>query len=136
MLQLFYAFMPGPDRRHGILIDRQWVIQDAEQAALGIFDPYSVLLSYLYGSGVNAPAHLSDASIYAARLHYALASNLILQFSYLHATRTSHGYGWGFVRPNVAVGRFGQVEYNDRGAFASSPPAIPDNDLGSEEIYR
>lgn len=131
-LSLLYAFMPGPDRRHGILIDRQPFIQENEQAALGVFDQYSILMAYLYGSGVNAPAHISDASVFGIRLEYALAANLMLQASALKALRNSQGYGWGYIRPNPAAGAFGTVDYDVRGSFAAPSPAIPDNDLGWE----
>lgn len=128
--RLFYSHMPGPDRRHGILIDRQPFIQDDTRQAKNVFEPYSILLSYQYGGGVDAPAHLSDANVYGAKLDYALAANLWLQWSVMHARRVSHGYGWGYIRPSVA--NFGTVTYGQAGTFANPSPAIPDNDLGWE----
>jgi len=124
--------MPGPDRRHGILIDRQPFVQDERRAAFGVFEPYSILLSYYFGGGVNAPGYLSDASIFALKFDYALAANLLIEGSVLRAFRTSHGYGLGYIRPDPLATRFGQVEYKDQGSFLVPSPAIPDNDLGWE----
>ncbi|MEW6113927.1 MAG: hypothetical protein AB1664_17470 [Thermodesulfobacteriota bacterium] len=129
-LRAFYAFMPGPDRRHGILIDRQPFVQDEIRAAFGVYEPYSILMSYYYGGGVNAPAHISDASVYGLRMEYGLAANLMLQGSILKAYRISHGYGWGFIRPSLA--NFGQVDYATQGTFVTPAPSIPDSDLGWE----
>ena len=129
-VKALYAFIPGPDRRHGILIDRQPFVQDTIRAAFGVFEPYSILLNYYYGGGVDAPAHISDAAVYAAKVDYALAANLFIEGSILKAYRTSHGYGWGFVRPSLTT--FGEVDYGIRGTYLAPSPAIPDNDLGWE----
>jgi len=48
----------------------------------------------------------------------------------LQAYRNSSGYGWGYIRPDF--NNFGQLDYNVRGDFGSSPPAIPSNNLGWE----
>ena len=128
--RVFYSFMPGPDRRHGIRIDRQPFIQDEVRAAFGVFEPYSILLSYYFGGGVDAPAHINDAAVYAGRIDYMLASNLIVEATALKAYRTSHGYGWGYIRPSAAT--FGSIDYNVRGTFTNPSPAIPDGDLGWE----
>lgn len=132
--RLFYCFMPGPDRRHGVLIDRQPFIQDLPQQAFGLFDPYSILLAYRFGSGVDAPGHISDASIYALKLDYALAANLIVEGSFLRAFRNSHGYAVGYIRPNTAVGQFGNVVYLEPpgSTFTNPAPSIPERDLGWE----
>ncbi|MFH1112984.1 MAG: hypothetical protein V1792_03600 [Pseudomonadota bacterium] len=133
--RIFYSFMPGPDRRHGILIDRQPFIQDEPRAAFGVFEPYSILLSYYFGGGVNAPAHINDAAVYAGKIDYMLASNLVVEASVLKAYRTSHGYGWGYIRPNTAAGHFGSIDYIDYnvpGTFTNPSPAIPEGDLGWE----
>jgi hypothetical protein len=129
-MRFLYAFLPGPDRRHGILIDRQPFIQDTTQSPMYFFDPYSILFSYRFGAGVNAPAQISDATVLGAKVDYALAANLVVEGSFLQAYRTSHGYGWGYIRPDFA--NFGQLDYNIRGVFGSSPPAIPNNNLGWE----
>jgi hypothetical protein len=134
--RVFYAFMPGQDRRHGILIDRQPFIQEDPQTGTDVFDPYSILFSYLFGGGVRAPAHISAASVYAAKIDYCLAANLIVSGSVMHARRNADGYGWGYIRPSITTdaGVWGTVDYNVRGAFAASPPTIPDNDLGWEYV--
>lgn len=134
--RVFYCFMPGPDRRHGVYIDRQPFIQELAQQALGLFDPYSILLAYRFGAGVNAPGHISDASVFAVRFDHALAANLIFECSYLRAFRNSHGYAIGYVRPNItpATTAFGQVVYAEPpGSVPTNPaPSIPDRDLGWE----
>jgi hypothetical protein len=130
-----FAYMPGQDRRHGILLDRQPFVQFAEQSAVGVFDPYSMQLNYLFGAGVDAPAHLSAATAWGAKADYMLASNLLVFGSFLKVTRNAHGYGLGYVRPTVQgvdPGGFGRVNYTIRGNFAASAPSIPDNDLGWE----
>ena len=54
-----------------------------------------------------------DASIWAARLDYAVASNLNIYGSFFWADRTSKsGYGWGFIRPDTA--HPGMVTWADR----------------------
>jgi hypothetical protein len=140
-----YCFMPGPDRRHGVYIDRQTFIQDNLQQAFGVFDPYSLLFSFRFGSGVNAPGHISDASVFAVRLDYALAANLIVEGSFLRAFRNSHGYAMGYIRPDT-TGNFGSVVYaeppgplstpaNPAGSSPTNPaPSIPDRDLGWEAM--
>ena len=133
-VRCFYCFMPGPDRRHGVYIDRQPFIQENPQQAFGLFDPYSILLAYRFGSGVNAPGHISDASVYALKLDYALASNLVLTGSFLRAIRNSHGYAIGYVRPNIVAASFGLVTYAEPpgSTFTNPAPSIPDRDLGWE----
>lgn len=142
---LFYSHMPGPDRRHGILIKKQPFINDVTHVALDPFYPMSALLAYRFGGGVNSPGDLSDASMIAGKIEYAVAANLTVSASYLHATRVSHGYGWGWIRPSTTPGTFGQVVYDpELGSFfppAPAPPqfpftanvpAIPARDLGWE----
>jgi hypothetical protein len=130
-IRFFYAYLPGQDRRHGILIDRQPFIQETDQAAMGLFDPYSILLSYLYGSGVKAQAYINAASIYSVKFDYMPAANLLLECSLLHARRSSDGYGLGYIRPNTTTA-FGSVDYGVQGDFRSSPPGIPETSLGWE----
>ncbi len=130
-----FAWMPGQDRRHGILIDRQPFVQFIEQQATSVFDPYCILLSAMFGGGVNAPRHINAAAIFGAKIDHSVAANLIISGSFLKAWRNSHGYGLGFVRPTVVTtdtGNFGSVNYGIRGTFPVSAPAIPDNDLGWE----
>jgi hypothetical protein len=142
LVTLMYSYMPGPDRRHGILIDRQPFIQADDQAAVFFFQPFSSLMAYRYGAGVDSAGDMSDASVYGVRVDYALAANLILSGSFIHARRTSHGYGWGFIRPNLSLNPliYGDVEYlsSDPLLLPANPfgnpipPSIPDNDLGWE----
>lgn len=137
-LRFFYSFMPGRDRRHGILIDRQPFVDFSRQQALGPFSPYSILLSSLYSGGVNAAKHVSDASVYAVKLDYAIAANMILEVAFLKAFRNSHGFGWGSIRPTVTIPDSFvpnvRVSYLDPGTFSAPTPAIPDNDLGWEMV--
>ena len=134
--RVFYCFMPGPDRRHGVYIDRQPFIQDFPQQACGLFDPYSTILSYRFGSGVNAPSHISDASVFAVKLDYLLASNLMIGGSFLKAIRNSNGYAIGYIRPNTASANFGQVLYGEPpgSTFTNPAPSVPDRDLGWEAM--
>jgi len=88
-------------------------------------------MAYLYGGGVNADAYINGASVYAAKFDYMIAANLALECSLLYATRTSDGYGYGYVRP-APTGQFGTVDYAVRGTFLDPAPGIPDNSLGWE----
>lgn len=139
----FYSYMPGPDRRHGILIKKQPFINDVTHVALDPFYPISALLAYRFGGGVFSPGDLSDASVIAGKIEYAIAANLTVSTSYLRATRVSHGYGWGWIRPSLEPGNFGQVQYLNtnsavqaaiagRDPFTEQIPAIPARDLGWE----
>jgi hypothetical protein len=106
-VSLFYAFMPGPDRRNGRLLDKQPYFQSPGQGAYGVFRPYSYLLGYAYGSGVNAfdlnlNGYINAAEVAATRIDYAIASNLNVFGSLLYARRSSHGYSRGYVRPALA----------------------------------
>ncbi len=76
-----------------------------------------------------------DASIWAARVDYAVASNLNVYGSFMWADRSNKsGYGWGFIRPYTGpyAGEFqaplGMVRWNDR----NNAPSIPDPNLGYE----
>jgi hypothetical protein len=135
--RIFYSFMPGPDRRHGIYIDRQPFVLEFPQQALGLFDPYSSLLSFRFGSGMNAPGHISDASVFAFKLDYLLASNLLIEGSFLKAIRNSHGYPMGFIRPDTTTpNNFGRVVYGEPpgSRYEAPAPSIPDRDLGWEAM--
>lgn len=135
-VRFFYSFMPGPDRRHGVLIDRQPFVQENPQQALGLFDPYSSLLSYRFGAGVNAPGHISDASVYAVKLDYLLAANLLIEGSFMKAIRNSHGYAVGYIRPTASLSSFGGVTYREPSGstFTEPAPSIPEKDLGWEAM--
>ncbi len=146
---LLYAFMPGADRRHGAPIDRQPYVQKPPCASYGLFEPYSYLLGYAYGSGVNAfdqdrQGYINEAWVVAVRTDYAVAANLNLFGSFLWAERSSYGHGWGYVRPsqeatvtqtlNAAGDAVNQVQWSPYVNYKDNPgaPSIPDNALGWE----
>ncbi len=133
-LSFLYAYMPGPDRRHGIRIDRQPFIQEQQQSGAPVFDPYCNLLAAAYNAGVNSFSQdMTAACTFGGRLDYALACNLNVSFALVHARRSSHGYGWGFIRPDPnPLVPFGTIDYNERGSFLTPSPSIPDNNLGWE----
>jgi hypothetical protein len=145
-LSLLWAWVEGPDRRHGILNDRN---PDSRGFNLlsnwSVFRPYSILLAWDYGSGNNSltaavndigsdNGYITDANVYAARFDYAVASNLNVYASFLWAERLSHGYGWGYIGPglNDVLQPTGAVDFSIKGNFAAPAPAIPDNSLGWE----
>ncbi len=144
MMSLLWAWASGPDRRHGIRIDRQGDLRFLSQfSSVTLFRQYSLLLSYTYGGGNNSitmdsrHGYMTDANCYGARLDYALASNLNIFATAFSAQRLSHGYGWGFIRPEWCDGcdpkRFtGTVQYNETDDFLGANPAIPDGNLGYE----
>lgn len=141
-ISLLWAWIAGPDRRHGIRIDRQGDLRFVSMFSnVSVFRPYSLLLSYDYGTGNNsitvdsAHGYVTDANTWGARLDYALASNLNASFSFFWADRLSHGYGWGFIRPahDEPAGRFtGRVQYLEADRFVDGAPSIPDRNLGYE----
>lgn len=131
-----YAWLPGPDRRKGRLIDRQPYFYGFGNH--GVFTPYSLVMNYYYGAGLdlynlNTDGFMNDAGIIALRLDYAVASNLNISSSFSWADRASpHGYGWGFIRP-ASTGSF--VEFRNLStinAVNTNAPSIPDNSLGWE----
>lgn len=132
-LTFFYSFLPGPDRRHGVLIDRQPYVLQPEQGNTLLFAPYSILLAGMYAAGINAVDYnrgyyFSDASVFALKIDFAIAANLNVAGSVLYADRVSHGYGWGFISPTANGG----VQYVRRGTFRAPVPAIPESSLGWE----
>jgi hypothetical protein len=159
-LTFLYAWTPGPDRRNGVLIDKQsaaFVWHPTFDTFLGnydVFRPYSWLFTYNYGSGFNAynlsfDGYLRDAQVLAGRLDYAAAANLNVFGTFFYAERTAHGYGWGCISPlairpgasPLSNNVDGNVHYNLNGnvgttAFPGVPfaavPNIPDTSLGWE----
>lgn len=156
-VSLLYAYIPGPDRRHGVLIDRQPVLTDieapnadsvvflAQQSNADMFRPYSLLLSAAYGGGLLAQnpgivtphpvGYMVDASILAARIDYSVASNLNVYASFLYANRASNsGWGWGSIYPSSMVTLLGApyVVVQSNRNFTEPIPSIPDNNLGWE----
>lgn len=150
-LSCLYAYVPGPDRRHGVLIDRQpvivnpflpnldYVIHHPDHGNATLFRNYSQILVNNYGTGLNAlnrgnEGYLVDASAMAARVDYALAANLNVYASALVARRVSHGYGWGYILPLHAspTSDFLDVYYWPDRDYEDPSPAIPEDDLGWE----
>jgi hypothetical protein len=144
-LSLLWAWVEGPDRRHGILNDRNPDLRGVTQLSnYSVFRPYSILLSWDYGSGNNSltasvgdigsdNGYMTDANVYAARIDYAVACNLNTYISFFWAERLSHGYGWGYISPNLVGGApDGVVTFEDKGTYSNPSPAIPDNNLGWE----
>jgi hypothetical protein len=150
-ISFLYTFMPGPDRRRGRRIDKQPFHQMPPLSTHDVHRPYSYLLGYAYGGGVNAydlngNGYINDAAVAACRLDYAAAANLNLFATCLWGQRASHGYGWGYIRPaqeagvtRVWDGATGQdelswtpyVRYQSNGG-GTPAPSIPDLDLGWE----
>ncbi len=138
-LSLMGARIPGLDRRHGVLIDKQGngvclgpdnsaagIIQlHPELSNTGFFNPYSYLMVFQYGGGLgvtnsNGDGVLVDANALGARLDYAVAANLNVWASAFYAERVSHGYGWGCLSPNV-------------GQFANGTLLSPNSLFGAPE---
>jgi hypothetical protein len=122
-----------------MIIDRQPGFYDDLLTNNGLFKPYSTIMVNSYGTGNNSVSaitnngYLTDAIAYGARLDYALAANLNLCASLFWADRLSHGYGWGFIRPDVNdLGIANGMVYYTRHSTIDSAPAIPDPHLGYE----
>lgn len=149
-VSLLYAYLPGPDRRRGYVYDDQSFIQAPGQGAYTVFRPYSYLLGYVYGSGVNAfdtarNGYFSAAEVLATRLDYSVAANLNLFGSFLWARRSTHGYGWGYLRPakdpkvtpviNAQANNVANfIKWEPYVAYQNNDgaPNVPDRDLGWE----
>jgi len=129
-LSVLWCHMPGPDRRHGILIGKQPFIQDPARSAYGVFYPYCLMMAKYYRAGVDSYLDMSASDVVAAQLNYMLASNLDIVASVMLARRASYGYGYGYIRPNPD--KSGAVEFDHRGTFSVPDPSIPYNDLGWE----
>ena len=129
-LSFLLAHMPGPDRRHGVLIDRQPYIQDSERSAYGVFYPYSILMGKYYMAGVDSYRDMSASNVAAVRFDRMIASNLNIFGCVMKASRSSNGYSWGYVRPDDT--NFGYLNFGNRGSFNSPTPSVPDDDLGWE----
>jgi hypothetical protein len=145
-VSFLHAWTPGPDRRAGTLIGKQpaaFVWHSGFDRQLGnydVFRPYGYMFGYNYGAGLNAynlsgDGYVRDASVLAARVDYAVASNLNLFGAFFYANRIANGYSWGCLGPNAAVGAFGaipdgNVDFNIN-RYPNSPN-IPDTALGYE----
>jgi len=129
-LSFLLCHMPGPDRRHGILIDKQPFIQQPQKSAYGVFYPYSILMAKYYRAGVDSYLDMSASDVFAGQLQYMVASNLDIVSSIMLARRASFGYGYGYVRPDPD--KSGKVNFGHRGTFSDPAPSIPHRDLGWE----
>ena len=106
-ISFLYSWVPGPDRRHGIWINNQsWenIFGGQYLGNAQAFLPYSLLMGYQDGAGLNAvnwngEGYMTDASSWGARLDYAVASNLNVYTSFFYATRVSKGWAWGSLVP-------------------------------------
>jgi len=153
-VSLFFSWVPGPDRRAGVWINNQtWenVMNGSYFGNAQFFQPYSLLMAYQYGAGLNAvdsngEGYMTDAISYGARVDYALAANLNLYGTFFYANRQSHGWGWG----SLTLDQFGNVVllgrstvdgnyvpafnnfYQPDGAAGLAAPNIPDDALGWE----
>jgi hypothetical protein len=104
-LAVLYAWAAGADRRRGAQIDRTGLVTNAGRASssfsnTGVFRPYSYLAVYSYGLGTHINAdtnngYVEDASIWAARLDYAVASNLNVYGSFCGPTECPRVAGGG-----------------------------------------
>jgi len=129
-LSFLLCHMPGPDRRHGILIDRQPFIQEPARSAYGVFYPYSLLMAKYYRAGVDSYRDMSASDVAAGQLQYMAAANLDVMASIMLAKRASYGYGYGYIRPNPD--KPGNVNFAHRGTFSDPTPSVPNSDLGWE----
>ncbi len=149
-LSLLYAYLPGPDRRNGYVYNDQSYNQGPGQGNYTIFRPYSYLLGYVYGSGVNAfdtgrYGYFNAAEVLAGRIDYALAANLNIFGSFLWSQRSTHGYSWGYLRPAkdpkvtpavnaTASGISNVIKWIPYVGYQNNDgaPNIPDRELGWE----
>jgi hypothetical protein len=136
-LSILLSHMPGPDRRHGILIDKQPFIQEREKSAYGVFYPYCLLMAKYYRAGVDSYLDMSASDVAAVQVNYMVANNLDIVGSMMLARRSSDGYGYGYVRPNLKRDILtntvdGTVQFKHQGNFSTPNPSIPDRNLGWE----
>jgi len=131
-----FGWLPGPDRRHGVLIDRQPYFYGFGN--YGLFGQYSLLVDFYYGAGLdlfnlNTDGYMNDASIIATRLDFAIASNLNVFGSFFWVDRAStSGYGWGFMRPSPIGSAVEFANLSTINAVTPGAPTVPDNNLGWE----
>jgi hypothetical protein len=129
-LSFLLCHLPGPDRRHGILIDRQPFIQEPEKSAFAVTNPYCLLMGKYYRAGVDSYLDMSASDMVAVQMNYLIASNFNLVTALAYARRSSYGYGIGYINPEAES--LGHLEFKNKGTFSNPAPSIPDNDLGWE----
>jgi hypothetical protein len=151
-----FTWNPGPDRRNGIWISKSafgYVAFSGPICNTTLFLPYSYLLAYTYGGGLNVmnargEGGMLDATTVGARLDYAVAANLNVYGTFFWAWRNSGAWPWGVLTidsgsavaasgvtgANAAqvfgVGSFGLAPQNSVAVLRA--PNIPDNNLGYE----
>lgn len=157
-VSFLFTYFPGPDRRHGIWIKNQsWDLGGLGRSfsSASVFLPYSLLMGYQYGAGLNmlnrnGEGYMSDAITYAARLDYAVAANLNVYGTFVYANRQSKGWPWGVItlagdaangggravvlgtQGKDASGPFNFAIIAPQNNFAAGAPNIPDDSLGWE----
>jgi len=119
------------------------LVQSTTASNTGLYRPYSYLMVYAYGLGTHIEGdtgngYVEDASCYAARLDYAVASNLNLYGSFFWADRVGNAYGWGFLKPAALAAQAAPNATAFPAAngivsgYVAGAPTIPDNNLGWE----
>jgi len=159
-VSLLYSWVPGPDRRAGIWIGHQSWENIAGGRFLGnaqLFLPYSLLMGYQYGAGLNAlnqrgEGYMTDASSFGGRVDYSVAANLNVYGTFFYANRVSNGWGWGSLAPFGLAGvqnarsmallggwvgdlftpSAATINIYDPGSLGLAAPSIPDDALGWE----
>jgi hypothetical protein len=143
------AWFTGDDYRYGNTINganqRVLVTQGKQSdtwSNTSVFRPYSYLMIYGYGLGTSfardtGNGFVQDASIYAARLDYAVAANLNIYGSFAWAEKFSKsGDIWGCLVPTQtgAAPFQGAVAYvkGSNSLATTVVPTIPDTALGYE----
>jgi len=98
-------------------------------------------LDNTFNQGLNQEGYMLDALVLAARLDYAVASNLNVFATFFTAERASKGYPWGFISPKYSSSPpvsnyipFISYDGNVMLAFSTNSlaPSIPDTSLGHE----
>jgi hypothetical protein len=138
------AWFTGDDYRYGPSVmsaNKPLLVTKGRQSDtwsnVSIFRPYSYLMIYAYGLGASfardtGEGFVQDASVYAARLDYAVAANLNIYGSFAWAERFSKsGYTWGCLAPDVTQTN-GAVVFQNAATGADRIPTIPDTALGYE----
>ena len=135
------AWFTGSDSRVDTAGNR-WLVTNGIQvdtfSNTSMFRPYSYLMAYSYSMGNTRGAAdtregwVSDATVYAARLDYAVAANLNLSASFAWGERFSKsGYTWGFIYPDPTLTTGGWTTMANN-TTAVGVPSIPDTALGWE----
>ena len=121
------AWLPGPDRRNGVLIDRQPYFYGFGN--YGLFGPYSLLMRLLLRSwtGLIQPesdGYMNDASILAANWIMPWHPTSMSMGVLLGGPGIHPGYGWGFMRP-AAPGTGSGVEFAHLSTINAVTPMHP-----------